>query len=134
MSSPLDFAWDGIQNAGVEFATTQFTEWIARLRKSTGLKQRELGEKAGVPFDQVRRLEQGENVGLWYIAAILSALAKTDARRGYRKPLERLNHPALILLIEDGDAVRDSSVLLSRRRKPIPSTEVKKRPLQAATR
>lgn len=40
----------------------------------TKLEQRDLAAKAHITIDQVGRLERGENVGLWYVAAIVAAL------------------------------------------------------------
>jgi len=117
----LDVRWGDAENALVEsFAAAQFSDWVRRLRRITGLQQTELAAKAGVSLDQVRRLEQGENVGLWYLAAIPSALAETPGRVGYESPSDRLNHHAFSLLLEDGAAVRASRVLTARRRKHTP--------------
>jgi transcriptional regulator with XRE-family HTH domain len=124
------------QNAAVEdFAATQFADWIRRLRRTTKLRQHELAANAGVSLDQVRRLEQGENVGLWYLEAILSTLAETPGRSGYGPPSDKLNHPALSLLVQDGAAVKNSEVLVKRRReKPEEKVQARASPRAAGRR
>ena len=133
----LDAGNTDAQNAAVDsFAATQFADWIRRLRKTTKLRQRELAANAGVSLDQVRRLEQGENVGLWYLEAVLNTLAETPARSGYGPPSDRLlSHPALSLLVQDGAAVRDSGVLVKRRReKPEEKVQARASPRAAGRR
>jgi transcriptional regulator with XRE-family HTH domain len=85
----------------------KFGNWVAGIRKAVGLEQQELAELAGISIDQVSRLERGANVGIWYVASILSAL---DEKYG----IVADEHALMTGLLSDGAAIRWTKVLSER--------------------
>lgn len=83
-----------------------FGTWIAALRKQQGLEQSQLAESAGISTDQISRLERGENVGSWYVAAVLATLNE-------RRRLSE-EHGLITSLVRDGSDIRKSDVLRER--------------------
>jgi transcriptional regulator with XRE-family HTH domain len=53
---------------------------IARARRATGLKQKELAEAAGVHVQTLKRLEGGSGAGYETVKALEKALRKNGAR------------------------------------------------------
>lgn len=98
-----------------------FGTWLSGLRKGRRLEQQDLANKAGVSIDQVSRLERGENVGVWYVGAVLSALNEMKSLAGDE-------HGLIASLTHDGAGVRQSKVLQERLRDTTPPPAKKNGP------
>jgi transcriptional regulator with XRE-family HTH domain len=81
-----------------------FGSVVAALRRKAGLDQRELARRVGVSVDQVGRIERGENVGLWYVAAVVAVLYPLN-------PVEAAEHSLVPALSVDGKEIIRASVL-----------------------
>ena len=84
-------------------------KFLTALREAAKLERDEVARRAGISEDQVARAERGENVGMWYVGAILAVL----------QPTERAAAGLLHALKMDGDTVIKSGELAERRRHPV---------------
>lgn len=99
-----------------------FGSWIAVLRKTADLDQDGLADAAKISTDQVGRLERGENIGLWYVAAVMSVLYPVT---------KHLPDAALSsALAMDGTRIIEAGVLKDRLKSKAPSGE---QPVPTAT-
>lgn len=80
----------------------RFGAWIKLLRKFAHTDQQPLAERAQIPVGQVRAIEHGENVGIAYIQAVISALHGIAAEHEEFVKLKRaLDHEAFRDMVSD---------------------------------
>jgi hypothetical protein len=101
--------------------------FLAALRETCRQNRERLAEKAGISLDQVARLERGENLGIWYVAAVVSALDPNhDAATGLMAAL-KMDGRAVIAAGELKRRIKDKSEGTGGVAKPRPKTDQEKK-------
>lgn len=85
-----------------DIVAPRFGAWIKLLRKFGAMDQKKLAEQSRISIGQVRAMERGENIGISYIQAVITALSERADGNKFVKLSCALDHEIFRQMVLDG--------------------------------